>query len=127
MTGTVLVACDKFKGSLTGRQATAATTDTVAAGGRVVQALPVAAGGDGTLDTVEELGFRPVPVEVSGPAGEPVITLYAVRDGTAVHADELGLAGVYPLTNLEPDPAESMRRADELLRSMTRVVAEQWL
>ena len=55
--------------------------------------VPVADGGDGTLDAAVAAGFRLVPVTVEGPTGEPVHTGYARKDGTAVVelADACGL------------------------------------
>lgn len=83
-TRAVPIAADKFKGSLTGRQVTTAIAETVAAAGGEPRPLPVADGGDGTLDAVEAQGFTPVPVAVHGPTGNPVWSRYAVRDGVAV-------------------------------------------
>lgn len=91
----VVVAPDKFKGSLSAPQVAAA----VSAGLRAVVPaadvleVPVADGGDGTLDAALSAGFTRVPVRVSGPTGEPVDTAYAVRDGVAVVelADACGL------------------------------------
>src|SRR5579859_7587872 len=86
MTGRVLVAPDKFKGSVTAAEAAAA----IAAGLRAarddleVVELPVADGGDGTVAAVVAAGFDPVRAVVEGPTGEPVEATYAVRDGTAV-------------------------------------------
>ncbi|MDP9318784.1 MAG: glycerate kinase, partial [Actinomycetota bacterium] len=63
----VIVAPDKFKGSLTAREA----AGHIAAGlGRCmpsadVRLAPVADGGDGTLEAVAASGFRLVPVVVS--------------------------------------------------------------
>jgi glycerate kinase len=96
----VLVAPDKFKGSLTAT----AVAASVAAGLRraaadleVVQ-NPVADGGDGTLEAALYAGYARVPVQVSGPLGDPVDTAYAVRDGTAVveMADACGLVRMPP-------------------------------
>ncbi|TKV60627.1 glycerate kinase [Nakamurella flava] len=93
---TVLLAPDKFKGSLTAAQ----VADAVAAGLRDVDptvtviSSPVADGGDGTLAAAVAAGYRPVPVTVPGPTGEPVDSGYAVADnGTAVVelADACGL------------------------------------
>jgi len=91
----VLVACDKFKGTLVAREVTACITAgirSVAPEVHVV-AIPVADGGDGTLAAVEEAGFRLVPVTVEGPTGEPVLSSYAVRGDVAVVelADACGL------------------------------------
>ncbi|WP_167114125.1 glycerate kinase [Amycolatopsis viridis] len=83
---TVLVASDKFKGSLTAAQ----VADAVGAGVRRarpdarVRAVPVADGGDGTLAAVLDAGFTAVPVTASGPTGEPVDTRYARRGDVAV-------------------------------------------
>ena len=77
----VLVAPDKFKGTLPAADVARA----VAAGLRRarpdvdVECLPVADGGDGTLDAAVSAGFERVPVTVSGPTGEPVETAYARR------------------------------------------------
>lgn len=93
--GHVLVACDKFKGTLSAREVAVCITAgvrEVAPEVRVV-AVPVADGGDGTLAAVEEAGFRLVSTTVDGPTGEPVLSSYAVRRGTAVVelADACGL------------------------------------
>jgi glycerate kinase len=91
----VVVAPDKFKGSLSGPQVAAhlaAGLVHAAHGAEVVQ-VPVADGGDGTLDAAVSAGYRRVPVSAQGPTGEPVETAYAERDGTAVveMADVSGL------------------------------------
>lgn len=91
----VLLAPDKFKGSLPA----AGVAQAVAAGLRhvrpdaVVDCLPVADGGDGTLDAAVASGFERVEVVASGPTGEPVPTAYARRGPTAVveMADACGL------------------------------------
>lgn len=93
--GHVLVACDKFKGTLSAREVAVCITAgvrEVAPEVRVV-AVPVADGGDGTLAAVEEAGFRLVSTTVDGPTGEPVLSSYAVGRGTAVVelADACGL------------------------------------
>lgn len=91
----VLIACDKFKGSLTAPQ----VIDAIRAGlldadpDRPVESIIVADGGDGTLDAAESAGFDRVPVTVSGPTGEPRETSYARRGAVAVveMADACGL------------------------------------
>lgn len=91
----VLVACDKFKGSLTAHEVIAqiGAGFADAAPDVEVRAVVVADGGDGTLDAAEVAGFTPVPVTVSGPTGEPVQTRYVRRDHDAVveMADACGL------------------------------------
>lgn len=91
----VLVACDKFKGSLTAAE----VADRISAGlaavapTTAVVRVPVADGGDGTLDAAVAAGFTRVPVTASGPTCEPVATSYAVRGDLAVveMADACGL------------------------------------
>jgi glycerate 2-kinase len=82
----VVVAPDKFKGSLTAAQVAArvAAGLTRAAPGVEVVQVPVADGGDGTLEAALSAGYRRVPVRAEGPTGEPVDTAYAERDGVAV-------------------------------------------
>ena len=82
----VVVAPDKFKGSLTAAQVAARVAAGLAraAPGAEVVEMPVADGGDGTLEAAVEAGYRRVPVRAEGPTGEPVETAYAERDGVAV-------------------------------------------
>src|SRR5439155_12715249 len=103
----VLLAPDKFKGSLTAREVAAhlATGLRRAVPGLAVRQVPVADGGDGTLDAVLASGFERVPVRASGPTGEPVDTGYAVRDGVAV----LELADVSGLHRLPGNVLEPLR------------------
>ncbi|WP_062214396.1 glycerate kinase [Streptomyces sp. NBRC 109706] len=82
----VLIAADKFKGSLTAAE----VAEHVTAGIRqirpevTVTALPVADGGDGTVDAAVAGGFTPVDVEATGPLGTPVAARFALRGDTAV-------------------------------------------
>lgn len=108
--GHVLVASDKFKGTLSAREVAVCIADGVRAVAPEVPvvAVPVADGGDGTLIAVEEAGFELVPVRVEGPTGEAVATCYAVRDGLAVVelADACGLVRL-PGGRLAPLDASS--------------------
>lgn len=82
----VLIAADKFKGSLTAVQ----VAECVTAGlrrvvpGLDVEALPVADGGDGTVSAAVAAGFERHEAEVTGPLGAPVRAAYALRGDTAV-------------------------------------------
>ncbi|MBT2383423.1 glycerate kinase [Streptomyces sp. ISL-11] len=83
----VLVAADKFKGSLTAVEVAEHFTAGLrrAVPGLEVAALPVADGGDGTVDAAVAAGFERREARVTGPLGEPVTAAYALRgDGTAV-------------------------------------------
>jgi glycerate 2-kinase len=91
----VVIAPDKFRGSLSAPEVAAhlAVGLIRAAPGTEVVQVPVADGGDGTLDAALSAGYRRVPVRAEGPTGEPVETAYAERNGVAVveMADVSGL------------------------------------
>ena len=70
----IVIAPDKFKGSLPGTEVAAA----VAAGLRdalgpeaELVTIPVADGGEGTVDAAVAAGFERAPVTAAGPAGDP--------------------------------------------------------
>lgn len=79
----IVVAVDKFKGSLSAQDASAH----IAAGLRSVDpsievvTASVADGGDGTVDAAIDAGFEPRTVLVDGPTGAPVEAEYAVFAG----------------------------------------------
>ncbi|MFI1178709.1 glycerate kinase [Streptomyces sp. NPDC020799] len=82
----VLIAADKFKGSLTAVEVAAHVAAGLrrAAPGVRTEALPVADGGDGTVDAAVAAGFERRTERVTGPLGEPVTAAYALRGDTAV-------------------------------------------
>jgi glycerate kinase len=82
----VVIAPDKFKGSLTAGQAARAMSLGVKRADPLLTTVecPVADGGDGTLDTVVGAGFKRVPVYATGPTGQVVLAAYARRGKTAV-------------------------------------------
>ena len=82
----VVVAPDKFRGSLTAPEAAAAIREGLQ---RVepavdVDVVPVADGGEGTVAAAVAAGFTPVAVAVTGPTGDVVDALFAVNGDTAV-------------------------------------------
>ncbi|MFC4496252.1 glycerate kinase [Streptomyces ovatisporus] len=85
-TARVLIAADKFKGSLTAVE----VAERITAGIRRVrpetgvESLPVADGGDGTVAAAIAAGFERHEVEVTGPLGAPVTAAFALRGDTAV-------------------------------------------
>ena len=91
----IVIAPDKFKGSLPAAE----VADAIAAGLRAewpeaeLVTVPVADGGDGTVDAAVAAGLERVPVTVDGPTGEPVSASYARRGEVAVIelADACGL------------------------------------
>ncbi|MGW0002511.1 glycerate kinase [Nocardia grenadensis] len=80
----VLVAPDKFKGSLSAAEVADRLAAGLAAAGVDTDRMPLADGGDGSVDAAVAAGFTPHPVTVAGAAGTPSYGRIAVRDGTAV-------------------------------------------
>ncbi|MGW2381165.1 glycerate kinase [Streptomyces sp. NPDC001658] len=116
----MLIAADKFKGSLTAVE----VAERVTAGlrrvvpGLEVEALPVADGGDGTVAAAVAAGFERHEVRVAGPLGHEVTAAFALRGDTAVveMAEASGLqrlpAGVFaPLTASTYGSGELLRAA----------------
>ena len=113
----VLLAPDKFKGTLTAAQ----VAGHLAAGLRSVLpdvetvVVPVADGGDGTLAAAEAAGFTPVPLTATGPTGMPCASAWVRRGSEAVVelAEVSGLAQL-PGGRLQPLTATS-RGTGELI------------
>ncbi|KAA0021773.1 glycerate kinase [Antrihabitans cavernicola] len=82
----VLVAPDKFKGSLTAAEVATAIADGLTSGNPEwdVTCAPVADGGDGTVAAAVAAGWSEITVDTTGPTGQPVTTTYAVRGSAAV-------------------------------------------
>src|SRR5579859_5761779 len=123
----VVVAPDKFKGTLTATQVAAhvaAGLARVRPDLAVVQA-PVADGGDGTVDAAEAAGYRRVEAGVHGPTGQPVNASFALLDETAVieSAQACGLSRL-PGGELAPLTATS-RGAGELIVAAIRMRAKR--
>lgn len=106
-TGRVLIAADKFKGSLTAVEVAEHLTAGIrrARPDAALESLPVADGGDGTVEAAVAAGHERHERTVTGPLGGPVAAAFALREDTAVveMAEASGLAkmpvGVHaPLT-----------------------------
>ncbi|MFI1577219.1 glycerate kinase [Embleya sp. NPDC020630] len=124
----VVLAPDKFKGTLTAAEAAAR----IGAGIRRarpdarIRVVPVADGGEGTVDAAVAAGFTRIPARVSGPTGRPVDAAFAMRGATAVVelAEASGPArlpaGPEPLTADTTGVGELIARA--LALGCTRIV-----
>lgn len=92
----VVVAPDKFKGTLDAAGVARAIAAGLSEGapGVDVVLVPVADGGDGTVDAALAAGFERVMIDASGPTGQSVRTSWARSGGAAVVelADVSGLA-----------------------------------
>ncbi len=115
----IVIAPDKFKGSLSAAQVAAAITAGLRAvcPGAELVTIPVADGGEGTVDAAVAAGFERVPVTAAGPTGDPVQASYARRGEVAVVelACVCGLARL-PGGRREPLTASSFG-AGEVLRT----------
>jgi glycerate 2-kinase len=101
----IVVAPDKFKGSLPATEVATAIAAGLRAGRPDAElvTIPVADGGEGTVDAAVAAGFERVPVTAAGPTGEPVRASYARRGEVAV----VELAGVCGLARLPAGPCSS--------------------
>ncbi|MGM0358691.1 glycerate kinase [Streptomyces griseoaurantiacus] len=115
----VLVAADKFKGSLTAAEVAERVTTGLR---RVVpdlevESLPVADGGDGTVAAAVAAGFARREVPVTGPLGGEVAAAFALRGGTAV-VEMAEASGLQRLPGGVPAPlTASTHGTGELLRA----------
>jgi glycerate kinase len=108
VSGHILLAPDKFKGSLSAAEVAGALAAGVSeTAGVPVRHCPIADGGDGTVAAASAAGYERVELSATGPTGAPVRTAYARRDETAV----VELADVSGLTRL-PDGFLAPMRAD---------------
>jgi glycerate kinase len=113
----VLLAPDKFKGTLTAAE----VAGHLAAGLREVDPavetlrVPVADGGDGTLAAALAAGFTSVPVTATGPTGMPCHTAIGVRGSEAV-VELATVSGLAQLPDGRPAPlSASSRGTGELI------------
>ena len=123
----VVVAADKFKGSLSATDVTARVTAGLARagfGGEIVP-VPVADGGDGTVAAAVATGYRRVEMGVRGPIGKAVTASMALNDAAAVieAAQACGLT-LLPPGQLAPLTATS-RGVGELILAANRMGAKR--
>ena len=123
----VVVAPDKFKGTLTAAQVAAH----VAAGlgraspGLTTVQVPVADGGDGTVDAAEAAGYRRVEIGVRGPTGQPVTASIALLGGTAI-IESAQACGLTRLPGGRPAPLTATSRGvGELILAAVRMRAKR--
>ena len=112
----VVVAPDKFKGTLTAREAAVA----LSAGwrrtdpGADIEEVPVADGGEGTLETlVDALGGRRERVIVSGPREDPVDAEFGLvpgAEGPAAVVEMARASGLELLSESRRDPTRTTTR-----------------
>lgn len=101
----VLVAPDSFKGTLSATEVAAAVAAGVRSGGRDAVELPVADGGEGTMDALfTALGGARRTVSVSDPLGRPVeATLVMLPDGATAVVEAAQASGLGLVAEAERD------------------------
>ncbi len=112
----VLLAPDKFKGTLTAAEVAGYLAEGIASSRPDIDVVtvPVADGGDGMLDAFEADGFTRVPVIASGPTGELRATSY-VRRGTDAVVELAAVAGLAMLGNDLAPMAATSRGVGEVI------------
>ena len=104
----IVVAPAAFKGTLSARDAAAAMAQGVRdarADAEIIE-LPMADGGDGTLDVMLTHGFSPVLIEAVDALGRPRTSRIGMRGNEAV-IELAEVCGIAQLTELEPIQASS--------------------
>ncbi len=104
----IVIAPDKFKGSLTAYQAAdAIERGILRADPRAHCVLcPMADGGEGTVDVFLARGASRHTARVAGPLGDPVEAVYAICDKTAI-LEMAGASGLELLPRSEHDPTRT--------------------
>lgn len=116
----VLVALDKFKGSVDADTASRAVADGITGAGHPAVVCPVADGGDGTLDALVAAGFRRIRAAARDPLGGPSTAAFARRDDMAV----VELASVCGLAALPDGRREPWRSGTLGLGTVVRAAID---
>ncbi|TAM70544.1 MAG: allantoinase AllB [Microbacteriaceae bacterium] len=115
----IVIAPDKFKGSLTTPEVVRRLVDgirSVAPDAQLIT-IPMADGGEGTIDAAVGAGFELRTATVSGPTGEPVAAAFAVR-GREAFVEMAQASGLAVLPGGIPDAlGASTRGTGELIRA----------
>ncbi len=91
----VLIAVDKFKGSLTQSQISKVVAEFLSAQGVESTTIPLADGGDGSIAALISLGWQPKTIKVTGPLDNEHDADYAISpDGKRVAIEVAELCGI---------------------------------
>jgi glycerate kinase len=125
-----VVAPDKFKGSLTAQEAARAIERGLRGSGRAFEAIvsiPMADGGEGTVEAFLAGGARRMSVTVRGPLGEPVSATFAL-DGAAAIVEMSAGSGLLLLPSEKRDALRATSfGTGELIRAALDERAERIL
>jgi glycerate kinase len=123
----VLVAPDKFKGTMTAAEVAAAIASGLREGGRKAEELPIADGGDGTTDALlRALGGEWLEADATDALGRPIRARFAVlADGRAV-VEAAEASGLARIPAAERDAwAASSRGTGELIAAAAKAGATE--
>jgi glycerate kinase len=123
----VLVAPDKFKGTLSAPEAAAAIGRGLAGGGVAeLELMPIADGGEGTMEAlVRARGGRIVTTTASDPLGRRISAAFGLLDRTAI-VEMAQASGLWRLEARERDPiAASTRGTGELIAAAVEAGARE--
>jgi glycerate kinase len=104
---TVLVAPDSFKGTFSAAEVAAAVARGLRSGGREAVELPIADGGEGTMDA---LGGEIHTATVSDPLGRPVDARYSLLERGLAVVETAEASGLRLVTEEERDPWKASTR-----------------
>ena len=123
----IVVAPDKFKGSLSASDVAAAIAEGLASVllGAEICMCPMADGGEGTVDAFLERGFERRSVRACGPLGDPVDAVFAF-DGTTAVIEMAAASGLVllPVHRLDPRRASTVGTGD-LIRAALDLGAQR--
>jgi glycerate kinase len=123
-----LVAPDSFKGTFSAPEVAAALAAGLRAGGHAAEELPVADGGEGTMEVLlAALGGERRTVRASDPLGRPVDAAFAlIEDGRAAVVETAQASGLGLVAEDERDAwAASTRGTGELIAAAVDAGAER--
>ncbi len=103
-----IVISDSFKGTLSSREICDIARNTIPCcfPSCEVITIPIADGGEGTVDCfIEAIKAKTVSAEITGPFGEPISALYAVKDDLAII--EMSSAAGLPMVGDKKDPSNT--------------------
>jgi glycerate kinase len=123
----VLVAPDSFKGTFSAREVAAAIAEGLRAAGREARELPVADGGEGTMEVlVTALGGEVRRVTASDPLGRPIEAGFALLPDGAAVVETAQASGLGLVEEGERDAwAASTRGTGELIVAAVEAGAER--
>ena len=113
----VLLAPDKFKGSLTAAQVAHHLGTGLAARGISTSGLPLADGGDGSVEAATAAGYQTIPITVSNALGEKHQAT-AAFDGTTAVIEVANTCGLHTL------PAGTLAPLDASSRGIGEAITE---